>query len=586
MIGAPTGSDPVLTQVIGSYVLAAAEEMGVALMRTAYSTNIKERGDCSTAIFDAAGNTLAQASHVPLHLASLMGLVKRVTQDFCTEEMAPGDVFLANDPYQGVGSQLNDIAVAAPVFSAGEVVAYVATIAHHADVGGRFPGSEAAACTTVYEEGLRLPAVRLYRRGELQRDVLRILQTNSRVPRNIEGDLRAQVASVRLGTRRMEELHARYPSEVVAGCLAGWLDSAETRIRSAIAALPDGTFTFSDHLEEAGHAEQRQLTVAVTVSADSLRFDFTGCPPQVGNSHNVTWLALLATVYYAAKTVLDPEIPPNSGYYRAIEVVAPSGTIVNAASPAAVGTRNHTCQKLVDVIMGAFSKAVPERVVAGCASSKLMIIGGVNPRTGLPFIDYEASAGGLGARFTKDGLDVCRAHMTNTSNLPIEALEMEDPLLVLRYELVPDTGGPGRLRGGLGMRRDTLMLGDRFTHSGFAIGHRYPGVGLSGGSRGRIVSSSMLVLNPGTEEESALDPAAYRELSAGDVLSVYTPGGGGMGDPYERDVEAVRRDVLDGRVTPERAETDYGVKVDADGNVDAQATAKLRSLGLASEVSS
>ena len=569
--------DPVLTQVVGSYVLAAAEEMGVSLMRTAYSTNIKERGDCSTAIFDAHGDTLAQASHVPLHLASLMGLVRRVAQEYGPDEIEPGDVFLANDPYQGVGSQLNDIAVAAPVFWEGEVVAYAATIAHHSDVGGRFPGSEAAACTTMYEEGLRLPVVRLYRRGELQGDVLRIVQTNSRVPRNIAGDMRAQVAAVRLGVRRVEELHARYGGDVVAACLTSWLDYAEARVRHAIRELPEGSYSFWDHLEEEGASDgTARLQVAVTVRDGSLRFDFTGCPPQVGNSHNVPWLALLATVYYAAKAVLDPEVPPNSGYYRAIEVVAPSGTIVNAAPPAAVGTRNHTCQKLVDVIMGAFAQAAPERVIAGCASSKLMIVGGVNPRTGHPFIDYEASAGGLGARHGKDGLDVCRAHMTNTSNLPIEALEMEDPLLVVRYEMVPDTGGPGRFRGGLGMRRDTVMLGGGFTHSGFAIGHKYPGVGLAGGQRGRITAPSMLVLDPGTGGERALDPAAFYTLSEGDVLSVSTPGGGGYGDPCERDVEAVRRDVLEGKVTPEGAARDYGVAVDAEGNLDLARTAELR----------
>lgn len=569
------GHDPVLTQVIGSYVLAAAEEMGVALMRTAYSTNIKERGDCSTAIFDESGNTLAQASHVPLHLASLMGLVQRVLNDIGRDQLRPGDVFLANDPYQDVGSQLNDIAVAAPVFVGFELVAFVATIAHHADVGGRFPGSEAAACETVFEEGLRLPVVRLYHAGEYRSDILRIIQTNSRVPRNIEGDLRAQVAAVRLGSRRMEELHQRFERSVVAGSLAAWLDSAEVRIRKAIAGLPDGTYEFSDLLEEGGLDEPR-LMVAITVEADSLRFDFSGCPPQVGNSHNVTWLALLATVYYAAKTVLDFEVPPNSGYYRALEVVAPRGTIVNAASPAAVGTRNHTCQKLVDVIMGAFAKVVPERVVAGCASSKLLIIGGLDPRTGQPFIDYEASAGGLGARYSKDGLDVARAHMTNTSNLPIEALEMEDPLLVLRYEMVADTGGPGRWRGGLGMRRDTMLLGDKFTHSGFAIGHEYPGVGLGGGERGRIRSASMLVLNPDTEHETPLDPAAFYRLSEGDVLSVFTPGGGGIGNALERDVEAVRRDVVDGKVTAQRAATDYGVVLSSEAEVDERATAALR----------
>lgn len=571
--------DPVLTQVIGSFVLSAAEEMGLALMRTAYSTNIKERGDCSTAIFDASGRTLAQASHVPLHLAALVGLVEQVLKSYDHESIAPGDMFLANDPYQGVGSQLNDIAVTAPVFRDGQVVAFVANIAHHSDVGGRFPGSEAAASTTVYEEGLRLPVVRLYHQGEFQNDILRIIQTNSRVPRNVEGDLKSQVAAIRIGTRRIEELHSRYPLEIITVGLDAWLDSAETRIRSAIQRLPDGTYSFTDFVDDEDNmprSEPLALTVAVTVADDNLLLDFAGCPPQVANSHNATYLALLATVYYAAKAILDPEVPPNAGYYRAIRVSAPTASIVNASAPAAVGTRNHTCQKLVDVIMGALAQAVPEQVVAGSASSKLMIIGGTDPRSGRPFIDYEASAGGLGARFAKDGLDVCRAHMTNTGNLPIEALEQEDPLLVTRYEMVPDTGGPGRFRGGLGARRDTVMLGPGFEHSGFAIGHQFPGVGLHGGSRGRVTSSSMLVLNVGKEGEVPLNPAAHYRLELGDVLSVFTPGGGGFGDPFERDPEAVAADVAAGKVTRHGAKSDYGVVIREDGRLDTEATRQGR----------
>lgn len=570
--------DPVLTQVMGSYVLSAAEEMGLALMRTAYSTNIKERGDCSTAIFDAAGRTLAQASHVPLHLAALMGLVEQVLKSYDAASIRPGDVFLANDPYQGVGSQLNDIAVTAPVFAGDEVVAFVANIAHHSDVGGRFPGSEAAASATVYEEGLRLPVVRLYRQGEFQHDILRIIQTNSRVPRNIDGDLKAQVASIRIGARRMEELHARYRPAAIATCLDAWLDSAETRIRAAISRLPDGTYSFSDFVDDESESADQPLllSVAVTVAGGDLTFDFAGCPPQVANSHNATFLALLATVYYAAKAILDPEVAPNAGYYRALRVLAPTASLVNAASPAAVGTRNHTCQKLVDVIMGAMAQAVPRQVVAGSASSKLMIIGGVDPRSGRPFIDYEASAGGLGARFGKDGLDVSRAHMTNTGNLPIEALEQEDPLLVTRYEMVPDTGGPGRFRGGLGARRDTMMLGPGFEHSGFAIGHQFPGVGLEGGSRGRVTAGSMLMLNVGKPEEKVLHPAAHYRLAQGDVLSVFTPGGGGLGDPLSRDPVAVAADVAAGKVTRVGAQRDYGVVVTDDGLPDVEATERCR----------
>lgn len=567
--------DPVLTQVIGSYVLATAEEMGVVLMRTAYSTNIKERGDFSTAIFDAAGRTLAQASHVPLHLAALMGLVEAILRDYPLESVRPGDIFLANDPYQGVGSQLNDIAVAAPVFRDGTVRAFVANIAHHSDVGGRFPGSEAAACTSIYEEGVRLPVMRLFDAGVMRGDIVRLIQVNSRVPRNVEGDLKAQVASLTLGVKRMEELSVRFPADIVDSCLTGWLDAAEARVRRAIDALPEGSYEFSDNVD-AGGSDQLQLTVTITVRGSELTFDFSGCPVQQPNSHNATWLALLATVYYATKAVLDPGLPPNAGYFRALNVIAEPGTMVNATSPAAVGTRNHTCQKLVDVILGAFSQAVPTQVIAGSASSKLMIIGGLNPRSGQPFIDYEAFAGGLGARSNKDGLDVCRAHMTNTSNLPIEALEMEDPLLVVRYEMVPDTGGPGKFRGGLGVRRDTKMLGPGFEHSGFAIGHLYPGVGLQGGDRGRLAAGSMLVLNADSPQERVLDPMEHYLLQEGDVLSVFTPGGGGFGDPLERDPELVLHDLRESKITAEGALRDYGVIVHPDLTLDELATTDAR----------
>jgi len=576
------GPDPILTQVIGSAVVAVAEEMGVVLVRTAVSTNIKERADCSTAVFDASGRTLAQAAYVPLHLGSLMGIVREVLAAYPLETLRDGDAFLANDPYHGVGSQLNDVAVAAPVFHRGRLVAFVANIAHHADVGGRFPGSEAAASATIHEEGVRFPVVRLARAGEFNNDVLRILQANSRVPRNAEGDLRAQLAANRVGVRRVEELYRRHGSAAMTRHLGAWLDAAEARVRAAIGGLRAGTYRFEDYADVAddgeatGH-EPPKLRVALTVRERALTFDFRGCPPQAPNSHNVVWLALLATVYYAVKAVLDPHVPPNEGLYRAVEVIADEGSVVHARPPAAVATRNHTCQKLVDVVMGAFAQAAPDRAIAGCAASKLLIVAGRRPGSGAPFIDYEASAGGLGARAGKDGLDACRAHMTNTGNLPIEALEQEDPLLVERYELVPDTGGPGRFRGGLGVRRDTRVLGDGFEHSGFAIGHRYPGVGLEGGVRGRITAPSMLLRLPadgGSPEP--LDPAGHGRTSSGDVLSVRTPGGGGFGDPRERDPEMVARDVCEGRVSASAAAHDYGVAVDAAGRVDAAGTARLR----------
>jgi len=359
-----------------------------------------------------------------------------------------------------------------------------------------------------------------------------------------------------------------------------WLDYSEVRVREAISALPDGTYRFSDVMDDDGGRDtddQPVLHVAITVAGSNLTFDFTGSPSQARNSHNVVLMALLSTVYYATKAVLDPTLPPNAGYYRAIDVVAPPGSVLNAVPPAAVSTRNHTCQKTVDVIMGAFSQIVPERVVAGCASSKLLIIAGVNPKTQRPFVDYEANAGGLGARIGKDGLDACRAHMTNTSNLPIEALEQEDPILVERFELVADSGGPGRFRGGLGARRDFRMLGDGFEHSGFSLGHDFPGLGLAGGQRGRFNAPSMLMRNYGMgKSEQALHPGKYCKFAKNDLVSVITPGGGGYGNPFERDPSLVAEDVRQQKVSRDAALSDYGVVLDDTGEPNLVETEQCR----------
>lgn len=569
--------DPVLTEVIGNYFLSVAEEMGHVLVRTGYSSNIKERADCSAAIFDAQGETIAQASHIPVHLGSTLGLVQGILRKYRSKDIHSGDMFVANDPYAGIGSQLNDITIAAPVFSGGRLIAFVANIAHHSDVGGRFPGSESGESEHIFEEGLRLPILRIMERGQPRSDAVELIALNSRVPKERIGDVKAQIAANKTGVIRMTELCRRYTPDVVLAHMDGWLGYSERRIKETIRGLRSGQYYARDIVESSreGSGEEESISLRLDVKEDRLHFDFSGTSSQARNSRNIVLNALLSTVYYAAKALLDPDIPPNAGYFRAIEVHAPLGSLVNAVSPAAVAARVHTCQRVVDVIMAAFAQVRLDAAIAGCAGSKLIIISGVDSRTGEPFVDYEAIAAGLGARALKDGLDACRAHVTNSSNLPVETLEHEYPIIVTRYELLTDSGGPGRFRGGLGVRKDIKLLEDECEHTGWGLGNEYPGCGLEGGMRGRLPSPGMLVRNLDTGSPEILDPSGYYRLGKGDVLTVFTPGGGGFGNPLERDPENVLRDVLEGKVSAKRAELDYGVAIE-NGGIDFHRTTLLR----------
>jgi N-methylhydantoinase B len=548
--------DPVGLEVLGNRLLSIAEEMGVALVRTAYSLNIKERRDCSAALFDAGGELIAQAAHIPMHLSSLLGLVREVLARFPSEGIEPGDIFVANDPYLGGGSHLNDVAMVAPAFHGGRRVAFAATIAHHADVGGRFPGSESAECATLFQEGLRLPAVKLYAAGALVSGLRDIICLNSRTPREREGDLRAQVAACRLGLARIDELIARWGKSGLTGGVQALLAAGERRARGAISRLPPGTYEAEDCLDDEGRfPEPPRIRVRVTVEAGRLVASFAGTSPQLPWGRNAPHLALLATVYYAAKAVLDPDLPVNGGALRPIVVEAPAGCLVHATPPAAVGARFVTCQKVVDVLLQAFGRAVPGRVIAGCHGGTMVVLSGRDDRTGGQLVDYEVYAGGLGAHQLGDGASGWQAHLTNTSNLPIEALEGEFPFLVERYEFIPDSGGAGRNRGGLGVRREVRILRGEVEASGWSCNQVIPPRGLQGGSAGRPGGFFVRRAN-GTEEHAGRAILRGLLLRPGDLLRIDTVGGGGWGPPGERSPDRLRSDLAEGRVTPEGAARD------------------------------
>jgi len=531
--------DRLTLEVIGASLLTIAEEMGSALIKSSYSTNIKERQDCSTAIFDVRGEVIAQAEHIPMHLGSLLGVVRQVLARYPMSALSPGDAFISNDPYSGGGTHLPDVNLVSPVFVKGSLFGFVANIAHHADRSGE-------RIRTIWDEGLRITPIRLVEAGQIRQDLLELLLANYSLPEERLGDLRAQIAANRLGDRRLAELITRYGVDTVRAACEESLAYGERKIRAAIAKLPDGEYRFSDVMDNDGiSAEPIPVVVAIRKAGDSLELDFAGSGPQVLGDINVVYFALLATVYYALKAVLDPTVPANSGFYRAIKVTAPEACIVNARLPSPVAWRTHTCQRVADVVLGALASVVPEQVpAAGNGANCAMVFSGEDPSTRKRYVYLETLAGGAGATAVGDGMDAVQVHITNTSNLPVEALESEYPLLVTECSLVAGSAGAGRHRGGLGLRRVIEILGHDARFLGTTERARFAPWGLFGGQPG---GRARLVFNPGRPDEKELPPKVWGyPLGPGDSVAIETPGAGGYGPPDERSDEQRRQDEMDG----------------------------------------
>ena len=569
--------DLLTTEVIAHRLHSTAEEMLATLVKTAYSPNIKERRDCSTAIFNADGDALALGTSSPIHFGSMLGMVDNLTRRYPPEELRPGDVFLTNDPYIGGGSHLPDLTATSPVFHADRLVGFVASLAHHSDIGGRVAGSESADCTSIFQEGLRIPPVRLATGGALCEDVLEFILLNSRTPGERTGDIKAQLAANLAGARRVQEALDRFGADTVHAAAAALLDYSEARTRAAIARMPDGRYEnelFLDH-DGIGEASVR-LKVTVDIAGDGIEFDFEGTDPQVAGARNCVLNATEASVYQAVKVVADPGLPPNAGYFRAIEVRVPPGSVLNCRSPAAVGDRSPTTNMLGDLLHGALFEAVPERVMAGCGPRQGIIFSGFDDRRGAYFVDYEIFAGGSGALFDQDGKDAVRVHATIANSTPTEATEQEFPLIVRRSELVPDSGGAGKFRGGLAMRTDIAAWGEEPRVSGRGMRQTMPAEGLNGGGSG---ASGRFLLHPEDDRERGL-PGVFSELPvvSGTTIRVETPGVAGYGDPLQRDPALVLADVRAGKVSPEAARERYGVALES-GRIDPARTEALRHLG-------
>lgn len=568
--------DPITVEVLSNAFMSIAEEMGGILVRTAYSTNIKERKDCSCAIFNAKGETIAQAEHIPVHLGSMLGIVQEITKKYPVKDILPGDMFVANDPYSGGGTHLPDITIAAPIFHNGEIVAYVANIAHHSDVGGRVPGSMSGDSTSIFQEGLRIPPIRIMRGGKLLQDIMDVILLNCRTSFERTGDIMAQVAANTIGAERTVDIINKYGRDVVLSGMEELLNYGERKMRAGIRAIQNGEYSFCDYLDDDGIniGKPVPIQLKLTIRDDCIGLDFTGTAPQVSGAVNVVQNALKATVYYSLKTIVDPTLPPNGGFYRAIEVYAPEGTLVNPKVPGACGARTDSCQRVADVVFGAMAQVVPKQVMAGCNSAVTTVVFSGNDTKNDRFFVYpESLGGGFGARYNKDGLDGVHVHITNSSNLPIECMEAEYPIMVDRYELRNDSGGAGEYRGGLGYRRDYRILQNTVFGS-HGDRQKIAPWGLNGGLPG---ATGQFVINPDTDSERVLPSAKSSEiqLKKGDILSAQTPGSGGFGNPLKRLTESVLEDVLNDKVSVENAKALYGVVI-AKCKVDEAATAALR----------
>jgi N-methylhydantoinase B len=538
--------DPITVEVIGNALSSIVEEMGETLVRASYSTNIKERRDSSTCLFDARGRTLCQASHIPIHLGSLIGVVDEIARRFDVKEIREGDVFIGNDAYTGGGTHLPDIVLAEPIFYRGELVAWATNTAHHADFVDR-------SHAHIFQEGIRIPPVRLYREGKLVQDILDLVLLNLQVPRERLNDLRAQMAANRQGVERFRRLCDRYGKEVLQAAGDALLDYAERLTRAGIRTIPSGTYTFEDVYESNELDGTLVLKTRIEVKGDEIHLDFDA-PPQVRAGINLVETGLLATVYYAVKTLIGPDIPPNAGLFRPIHVTAKKGTILNAAPPAAVNSRLHTGQRVVDLIFGALAPAIPDRIVAACNGACVnSTFTGINPRTGEFYVYLETIGGGFGARAGKDGLDGVHVHLTNTSNLPVEALEVEYPLVLERYQLVDESGGAGASRGGMGLFRQvriedhecrTYIHGSRFIKGPW---------GLFGGHEGGRAQFDF-------SNDAQFPVKARAVLPPGGRVFITTPGAGGYGDPRRRDRQAVRQDLREGRISEQTARAVYGLE--------------------------
>jgi len=575
--------DMVTLQVIMNALHSITDEMNMALIRTAYSTNIKDRRDCSCAIYTPAGEVVSQTElGSPVHLGIMPSALDNVFARFRLEDLEDGDHVIVNVPFPTGPGHLNDITMVSPVYIDGKIAFLVANMAHHVDMGGYAPGSMALGLREIYQEGLQIPAVKIVKKGIVDRELMSFIKQNVRTGIEVEGDIHAQMACNNVGRRRLEELSKRYGVKVLHEYIREMFDYSERRVRAGLKTIPAGTYTFEDYMEgTALTPDLIKVKVTITVTQEEILFDFTGTDPQVNDSINSNQACVNTACYYIVKVLVDPGLPPNVGSYRPIRIHAPSGSCINAKPPAAIGNSTIiTAPKVVDVLLGALVQAVPERAAAASNGvTSLFNIGGLDPRTGHLYNYIETYAGGQGAMHNQDGMDAVQCHMTNTRNAPVEVIESIYPLIVRSYGLVPDSDGPGRFRGGLGMRREIEIQSEKTTLTVSTDRSKLKPWGVFGGLPGG--NSSCFIEHSDGQVEKLAYSKMTRPIERGEVVTIVTPGGGGWGDPFTRDPERVLRDVIEELISPERAREYYGVVVERKGyrqfQINRSETDELRS---------
>ncbi len=565
--------DPIQFEVIRSSFVAAADEMGIALRKAAYSTNIKTRADFSCALFDSKLRLIAQSFSQPVHLASMSRMVPNAVRQYGVENLGPGDALVMNDAYRG-GVHLNDVAIIAPFFNAGVLQGFAATIAHHVDIGGYAPGGYCIS-TELYQEGIILPPAKLVSGGKIVEDVFQIILANIRAPRQTAGDFRAQIAAALLGQKRMGEIVSRFSRPTVELFVDELIDYTERWSRKEISALPEGDYYSECFLDDDGITDVPiRLVLRAKIGGGRVSFDLTGTDKQRSSPMNATLTQTYSPLAYVVKCLIDSNVPTNEGFYKLIDVKAPEGTVVNAQRPVGVVGGWEVAIRLCDLAFRAFSDAMPLKVLASTKGINChMACGGRDPRNGEYYAFIETIAGGYGGRPTKDGLDAVQAHMQNTENSAIEETENNYPFMITRYELVNDSEGAGRFRGGVGVRRDWKFRDHAATLTIFSDNRKFAPWGLFGGGSG---ASSKYILNPDGENKE-LPSKITLSLAPDSVISYRTPGGGGYGPALERDPQAVLGDVINAKVSVGRAREAYGVVINlAAREVDEEATRRLR----------
>lgn len=551
--------DPIRFEIIRQAIDSAAQEMCVALYKSAYSTNIKTRLDLSCAILDRTGRVIGQSAAMPCHISAMNVTVPESLKIYGPENLEQGDQIATNDPYQGA-THLNDIVVIAPIFHRGRIVGYAANLAHHVDVGGAHAGSLAAS-TEIFQEGLILPIVKIARRGRLDTDVYRMFAANIRAKKETAGDFRAQIAANVIAERRVGELIERFQLTDLDPYVDELFNYTAERTQRALSRLPEGEFEAEDFEDDDGHTDTPiRFHVTIKIRNGRVHFDFSKSDPQRASSMNATFTQTFAACAYVTGCLVDRDIPDNDGFFRFIEITAPPGLVVNAQPPAGVAGGWEVSLRLCDLLFRAFSQALPDAVPAGCKAMVChAVFGGRDPRNGESFVFIETLAGGHGGRSSSDGPDAVQTHHQNSQNTPIEEMEVFYPVRTLRYELIPDSDGPGQFRGGLGVLREYAFPNHTPKFTILADRRKFPPRGLFGGGDGRTARYTLLVADGDAKDLSSkctfiVPPEA--------IVRYETCGGGGYGNPYVRDPEQVERDVLDGKVSLDRAASTYGVVID------------------------